>query len=207
MRERFGVQTSRLVKGYLREMHSQQRGAILGMDEALSYSITKDDDRERFGDADAALATALWRNIWGAGGWGEGVGGVKRKIRGIDRFSEEEKVAREKAGKNAKEIDEEAEQGVPELALDIGANPTKREDFSQTSTNRFPSDNLHFAVALQRLVKWYRRETVRLGQISNEDLQRGRVGAEAANAKYPNNMARYLEELKKLPGVANFSKI
>lgn len=207
MRERFGVQTSRLVKGYLREMHSQQRGAILGMDEALSYSITKDTDRERFGDADAALATAFWRNLWGAGGWGEGVGGVKRKVRGIDRFSEEEKAAREKAGKSVKEIDEEAEQGVPELALDVGANPTKREDYSTAFTKQFPSDDLHFAVALQRLVKWYRRETVRLGKVSNEDLERGRVGAEAVHEKNPNNMTQYLEELKRLPSVASFSKI
>ncbi|EPQ28070.1 uncharacterized protein PFL1_04397 [Pseudozyma flocculosa PF-1] len=56
MRDRFGVQTSRLVKGYMRDMHQQHRGSILSFDEGLV-------------GGDVRMAQALWRNIWGAG-WG-----------------------------------------------------------------------------------------------------------------------------------------
>lgn len=93
MRERFGVQTARLVKGYMKDMHMQQRGSILGLDEALANL-----------NDDGKLATALWRNLWG-GGWGE-VEGVKRKIKGIDKTMEGE---------------DPNEEGEPELAKDMGA--------------------------------------------------------------------------------------
>ncbi|KAK0557183.1 Serine carboxypeptidase 3 [Tilletia horrida] len=100
MRERFGVQTARLVKGYMRDMHQQQRGAVLSLDEALGRN------------SDAFMAAALWRNIWG-GGWGV-VGGVKRKLRGIDRS--------DKPG-NPKEFTPEEEEGAPDLAVDKTAPP------------------------------------------------------------------------------------
>lgn len=76
MRDRFGVQTSRLVKGYMRDMHMQQRGSVLGYDEGLA-------------SGDATLAQAVWRNIWGAG-WGT-VAGVKRKLAGVDKLVKGEK--------------------------------------------------------------------------------------------------------------------
>ena len=64
MRERFGVQTARLVKGYMRDLHVQHRGAMLAYDEGLATD-------------DVRLSGAVWRNVWG-GGWGA-VAGVKRK--------------------------------------------------------------------------------------------------------------------------------
>lgn len=218
MRMRFGVQTARLVKGYMREMHTQQRGAILGMDEAMSYSIVKDTDRDRYADADAALATAFWRNLWGAGGWGEGVGGVKRKLKGIDRLSEEEKAAQAKTGKK---VDDDEVGGMPELAQDVGMAATGRGNAaaldaqtqaSQTVSTqgttddiRLPTDSLKFALVLQRLVKWYRLETVRLANISNEDVERGRVGGAAAVRGQ--TMEERLHHLREAHSVANFSRI
>lgn len=64
MRERFGVQTSRLVKGYMKDLHLQHRGSIIAYDEGLATD-------------DVRLSGALWRNVWG-GGWGT-IAGVKRK--------------------------------------------------------------------------------------------------------------------------------
>ncbi|KAJ9475374.1 Protein CBP3, mitochondrial [Pseudozyma hubeiensis] len=91
MRDRFGVQTSRLVKGYMRDMHMQQRGSVLGYDEGLA-------------SGDATLAQAVWRNIWGAG-WGT-VAGVKRKLAGVDKLIKGEK---------------EEPEGQPELARDVAS--------------------------------------------------------------------------------------
>ncbi|PWN94724.1 hypothetical protein FA09DRAFT_283404, partial [Tilletiopsis washingtonensis] len=90
MRDRFGISTSRLVKGYMRDLHQQQRGSVLGFDEGLAHS-----------ESDARLAAALWRNVWGQG-WGV-VGGVKRKVTGIDRTNKGE---------------DPSEEGSPELARD-----------------------------------------------------------------------------------------
>lgn len=91
MRDRFGVQTSRLVKGYMRDMHMQHRGSILGYDEGLA-------------SGDVRLAQAVWRNIWGAG-WGT-VAGVKRKLAGVDKLVDGEK---------------DDPEGQPELARDAAS--------------------------------------------------------------------------------------
>lgn len=64
MRERFGVQTSRLVKGYMKDLHLQHRGSMVAYEEGL---VTDD----------VRLSGAVWRNVWG-GGWGA-IGGVKRR--------------------------------------------------------------------------------------------------------------------------------
>lgn len=223
MRMRFGVQTSRLVKGYMREMHTQQRGAILGLDEALSFSVARDTDRERYGDADAALATALWRNLWGAGGWGRGVAGVKRKLKGIDRDGASDKKAREAAEKAGTAFADD--EGKPELAQDLGpvtagrgeqgvadaalAARKKRAEAagdpvaleSLEHDDQTPGSDLQFAVALQRLVAYYRRETVRLASLGNGDIEKGRVGRMSGT-----NMQQRLDELKQQPRVGDFSR-
>lgn len=69
MRERFGVQTARLVKGYIKDLHTQHRGSMIAYDEGLATD-------------DVRLSGAVWRNVWG-GGWGT-IGGVKRKT-SVDR--------------------------------------------------------------------------------------------------------------------------
>mgnify|MGYP002758918577 FL=1 len=61
MRERFGVQTSRLVKGYMKDLHLQHRGSTVAYEEGLATD-------------DIRLSAAIWRNVWG-GGWGV-IGGV-----------------------------------------------------------------------------------------------------------------------------------
>ncbi|CAD6908913.1 unnamed protein product, partial [Tilletia laevis] len=119
MRERFGVQTSRLVKGYMRDMHMQQRGAVLSLDEALGRN------------SDAFMAAALWRNIWG-GGWGI-VGGVKRKLRGIDRS--------DKPG-NPKEYGQDEEEGLPDLAVDKAAPALPASIARQPLHSNSPEDKL-----------------------------------------------------------------
>ena len=72
MRERFGVQTARLVKGYMKDLHLQHRGSTVAYEEGLATD-------------DIRLSAAIWRNVWG-GGWGV-IGGVKRKIPGETKKS------------------------------------------------------------------------------------------------------------------------
>lgn len=91
MRERFGVQTSRLVKGYMRDLHQQHRGSMVAYEEGLATD-------------DVRLSAAVWRNVWG-GGWGV-IGGVKRKLANVDR---------------TKKGEDPSTDGAPELALDKNA--------------------------------------------------------------------------------------
>ncbi|WFD25747.1 beta-ketoacyl-[acyl-carrier-protein] synthase II [Malassezia nana] len=89
MRERFGVQTSRLVKGYMKDLHLQHRGSIVAYEEGLATD-------------DVRLSGAIWRNVWG-GGWGV-IGGVKRKMPLLGRK------------KHAQDV--QSDEGAPELAMD-----------------------------------------------------------------------------------------
>ncbi|SPO42192.1 related to CBP3 - mitochondrial protein required for assembly of cytochrome bc1 complex [Pseudozyma flocculosa] len=194
MRDRFGVQTSRLVKGYMRDMHQQHRGSILSFDEGLV-------------GGDVRMAQALWRNIWGAG-WGT-VAGVKRKLKGIDKLAEGEKES-------------EAERGMPDLARDVtlqdptlatkmaaspyakaaaaqraaemaGATPsslggpdTRDRGLAHTaagSIDTLPATDamaaahpeLAYALHLHRLVAFVRAETSRLASLSDREIMLGRL--------------------------------
>ncbi|KAK0531937.1 Serine carboxypeptidase 3 [Tilletia horrida] len=181
MRERFGVQTARLVKGYMRDMHMQQRGAILSLDEALGRN------------SDAFLAAALWRNLWG-GGWGV-VGGVKRKLKGIDRS--------DKPG-NPLEFGPEEEEGLPDLAVDKAApqlppsvankplhsnGPEEKLAHVPAPTNRAASlipaehgdiEALLFAEHLATAVDFVRIQVERLAERRDEELMRDGVGKKAS---------------------------
>lgn len=243
MRLRFGVQTSRLVKGYMRDMHTQQRGAILGLDDALARSYVSDTARENTADADAILATAIWRNIWGAGGWGSGVAGVKRKLKGVDRPDEKPKDA--KAAKAKEDLEREKldeEEGMPELAPDLGVETSGRGAYaiaaaaeaarSRATTApphhqrhlarepRFPADNLAFANQLERVLNFYRRETVRLARLSDAEIERGHVfsrppptaqqhhqGQQQEQTSPTETMQDKLDLLGREESVANFTRI
>ncbi|KAE8223896.1 hypothetical protein CF319_g3133 [Tilletia indica] len=181
MRERFGVQTSRLVKGYMRDMHMQQRGAVLSLDEALGRN------------SDAHMAAALWRNLWG-GGWGI-VGGVKRKLRGIDRS--------DKPG-NPKVYSQDEEEGLPDLAVDKAApalpasNASKplhsnglEEKMAQVPppNNRASSlipahhgdiEALAFAQHLAGSVDFVRIQVEHLAEMSDQSIMQGSVGKGAS---------------------------
>lgn len=212
MRVRFGVQTSRLVKGYMKEMHTQQRGAILSLDEALARSALGTNDREILADADSVLATALWRNIWGAGGWGEGVGGVKRKVKGVDRPDDK------KSKSTSSSFESEEEEGAPDLAQDLGietkgqgayaiaAAQAKAEKQGKspaeiTSEDLLPAHDLQFAVSLEKLVNYYRRESVRLAGLSNQEIEFGLVAGPSGT------LTGEIEERQTSESVANFGKI
>lgn len=157
MRERFGVQTSRLVKGYMRDMHMQQRGAILGLDEGLVAS-------------DARLAQAVWRNIWGAG-WGT-VAGVKRKLDGVDKYDKDEKL--------------DDGTGKPELALDPAfyATATATADANvDADALAHANPEMAFPIHLHRIVTFIRRETLRLANISDSDIMMGHLHAPDAHPR------------------------
>ena len=156
MRDRFGISTSRLVKGYMRDLHQQQRGSVLGFDEGLAHS-----------ESDARLAAALWRNVWGQG-WGV-VGGVKRKVTGIDRTNKGE---------------DPREEGSPELARDRAA--PVRADAEPELVLGGPPSPLEFPEHLQRLVQFVRSETHRRAQWSDADLRQGKQAGAVSLGHFEN---------------------
>lgn len=151
MRERFGVQTARLVKGYMRDMHQQQRGALVGFDQGLATT-----------SSDASLSEALWRNIWGAGGFGGKVGGVKRKIKGIDRTDKGE---------------DDSEEGTPELHLDPVAAAAASSTAAASVRLRDPlarkMPELSYPQHLAKLTAYVRREVARLAETPDERFEQG----------------------------------
>ncbi|KDN44133.1 hypothetical protein K437DRAFT_225117 [Tilletiaria anomala UBC 951] len=163
MRQRFGVQTARLVKGYMKDMHTQQRGALVGLDQSLAAAALHDDTQ---------LAAALWRNIWGAGGFGGHVGGVKRKIKGIDRTEKGQ---------------DPSEEGTPELQLDTrvfgadgkaGASPSSHHNLAGADSFAKQHPELAFPQHLERLTLYVRREVQRLAMISDADILAGRAATD-----------------------------
>lgn len=177
MRLRFGVQTSRLVKGYMKEMHTQHRGAILAIDEAVAM-LGND------GQGDSRLAMALWRNLFGAG-WGN-VGGVLSKVKGVDASPKGQELKDESAG--------------PQLAPDAGPQPEQIARSSAYATNLArqrmnairqgkvtsfdfaPEDPLAiehpefaFPIVLTRLTNHFLKELRRLAAISDHEIEYGRV--------------------------------
>ncbi len=145
MREKFGVQTARLVKGYMRDMHTQQRGALIGLDQGIATT-----------DSDVHLAQALWRNLWGAGGFEGDVGGVKRKVKGIDKTEKGE---------------DDSEEGAAEMKLDQRLGGAARRD---PLAQQHPE--LAYPQQLERLTLYVRREVARLAKISDADIIAGHIG-------------------------------
>lgn len=179
----------------------QQRGSILGLDEALANG------------SDEKLATALWRNLYG-GGWGK-VDGVKRKIKGIDRTMKGE---------------DENEEGLPELAKDLGAlseenNPysraknlqsrdihiesntnqesrgsaiqsaDERAEKASISLSQDPLANqlpeLAFPIHLERITVFVRKELKRLAELSDDEIINGRVGASTESPEKGKSIAAF----------------
>ncbi|TKY90359.1 hypothetical protein EX895_000357 [Sporisorium graminicola] len=215
MRDRFGVQTSRLVKGYMRDMHMQHRGSILGYDEGLATN-------------DATLAQALWRNIWGAG-WGT-VAGVKRKLAGIDKLAEGEKDDPE----GQPELARDAATFDPRIATQPNASPYARAASASLAADRAnaaPSTlppqaenpatmplasnilpaidplaaahpELAFPHHLHRIVTFIRAESQRLANLSDREVMLGRV-----EPKTPAAGSRSEEPANATASIASFRRI
>ncbi|KAI3628196.1 beta-ketoacyl-[acyl-carrier-protein] synthase II [Malassezia furfur] len=147
MRERFGVQTSRLVKGYLKDLHMQHRGSMIAYDEGLATD-------------DVRLSGAVWRNVWG-GGWGT-IAGVKRKT-SIDRKRRGEDPNEEGLPELA--VDKE-DPGLAPAPL----NSEMEEDRAIRAEILFPQH-------LERVTRWLRREIYRLGHLPDQAILDGDVHA------------------------------
>ncbi|WFD02980.1 beta-ketoacyl-[acyl-carrier-protein] synthase II [Malassezia obtusa] len=147
MRERFGVQTARLVKGYLKDLHVQHRGSMVAYDEGLATD-------------DVRLSGAVWRNVWG-GGWGT-IGGVKRKTP-IDKTRRGEDPSEE--GKPVLAVDKD----------DPGVAPVPVN--SELEENRALRAEVLFPQHLERVTRWLRREIYRLGHLPDQAVMDGDVHA------------------------------
>ncbi|EST08683.1 Ubiquinol-cytochrome c chaperone/UPF0174 [Kalmanozyma brasiliensis GHG001] len=187
MRDRFGVQTSRLVKGYMRDMHMQQRGSVVGYDEGLV-------------GGDERLAQAVWRNLWGAG-WGT-VAGVKRKLVGVDKIMKGEvedpegqpELARDAAtldprvgNKNASPYARAASASLaaeranaegstlPPVAENPNAMPSAGNVLPAVDPFAAAHPELGFPHHLHRIVTFIRAESHRLANLSDREIMLGRV--------------------------------
>lgn len=158
----YAVSQQRLIKGYMHTMLEQYNGAIAAYDQGLMEN-------------DAALAAALWRNLFGAG-WGA-VGGVKGKRaprageapalgpnpdpEGLKETPEQQKLKQKKSGKKGEEV--------------VNDSPTI--DPARASAGhelRYPQDpDLEFPLALERLVLFIRKEVARMDKLSDEEVAKG----------------------------------
>lgn len=215
MRERFGVQTSRLVKGYMRDMHMQHRGSILAYDEGLATN-------------DVRLTQAVWRNIWGAG-WAT-VAGVKRKLAGVDKPAQGEiddphaqpDLARDTATLHSSITT--ASNSSP-YARAASASLAAHRAHAQPSTlpphlnnpttmpahaNILPAldplaaahPELAFPHHLHRIVSFIRAESLRLATISDREIMLGRL-----DPKSPAAPSRSEEPAKATASIASFRRI
>lgn len=187
MRQRFGVQTSRLVKGYMKEMHNQHRGSLLALDESIAM-LGAD------GQGDSRIAMAIWRNVFGAG-WGD-VGGVLSKVKGVDKDAPKQK---NQSGDEATASPSGSEDVGPQLAADLGPSTTaadaaspyakalaqQRQNALQQGKVVSPLDphdtmaakqpELAFPITLARLTRYFLRELRRLAALSDHEVEIGRV--------------------------------
>lgn len=175
MRQRFSIRTARLVKGYMKEIHSQQRGSQLAVDEALSMMGTD-------GQGDSRLAQALWRNMFGAG-WGD-VGGVVSKVKGVDRVKKDQDgstppdngaVLAQDKGPSFDENDTPSQQRLNAyLQGKVSSNLPQGDAMAQ----KHPE--LAFPIVLSRLTKYFLRELRRLAALSDHEVQFGRASRDPA---------------------------
>lgn len=173
MRQRFGVQTSRLVKGYMKEMHTQHRGALLAVDEAVAMLGTE-------GEGDSRLAMALWRNVFGAG-WGD-VGGVLSKVRGIDKSAKGAPVVPGVGPVLAKDRGPSAEdpRSRSPYAAALAQQRQNAVNQGKVSSEVESADplaaehpELAFPIVLSRLTMFFLRELRRLAAISDHEVELG----------------------------------
>ncbi|KAM0787582.1 hypothetical protein ACM66B_003652 [Microbotryomycetes sp. NB124-2] len=154
----YNVTQSRLIKGYMNDMLEQYHGSCAAYDEGLV-------------GGDAALAAAVWRNLFGAG-WG-GIGGVK--------------------GKRAPKVGEVPEVGPNPnpLAVDpvqkkVLKRGQKAEEVFKTDqpvvdpkfanvTPLYPEDpDLEFVPSLEKVVRFIRREVQRLERLPDSVVETGK---------------------------------
>lgn len=156
----YAVTQSRLIKGYMKDLLEQYHGACAAYDEGLIAG-------------DAALAAAIWRNLFGAG-WG-GVAGVKGK-----RAPKAGEVPTLGPNPNPFAVDP-----VQQKLLKKGQ---KTEDLFATDEPivdarvaavlagaRYPEDpELEFAQSLERIVIFVRKEINRLERLDEEAVLHGK---------------------------------
>ncbi|WFD33334.1 beta-ketoacyl-[acyl-carrier-protein] synthase II [Malassezia cuniculi] len=148
MRERFGVQTARLVKGYMKDLHTQHRGSMIAYDEGLATD-------------DVRLSAAVWRNVWG-GGWGT-IGGVKRKT-SVDKVRRGEQVSPDAPAEVVLD---------PVLNDEAPQHDTDAESLAERAARA----EMLFPQHLERVTRWLRREIYRLGHLPDSAVVDGDVYA------------------------------
>lgn len=171
MRKRFSIRTSRLVKGYMKEIHSQQRGSQLAVDEALSM-LGQD------GQGDSRLAQALWRNMFGAG-WGD-VGGVLSKVKGVDpdaKKREDGSVPKDEGAVLAQDKGPSFNEGdtPSQQRLNAYLQGKVSSDLPHGDAMAQQHPELAFPIVLSRLTKYFLRELRRLAALSDHEVQAGRL--------------------------------
>lgn len=179
MRTRYNVKQSRLIKGYLRDMLYQYHGANMGYDEGL------------ISESDAILAAAVWRNLFGAG-WGK-MGGVKGKLNqdNVHKDALSHGLPAEDREKNPLlNVNLDAEHPpTPDPSLDISKQaggqhlggsgmvpplpPYTPPHLLEQGWERIESKEARFALNLERLVVWIRKEVNRMEKLPDEVVMNG----------------------------------
>lgn len=175
---RYNVTKGSLVKKYMKDLLDQQRGLFTALDLALvadevpqppSSSSSPSGDAGvggASGKGDAELAAAIWRNLFGAG-WGQGMGGVSGVFASPPAPSTPAGNAPLADGQvgTAPKTATAADPSVPAEQLASQApSPSVSDDFVADAD---------FAANLERIVRYIRREMVRLDGIPDAEVRSG----------------------------------
>ena len=155
----YAVTQGRLIKGHMKDMLEQFHGSCAAYDEALL-------------GGDEVLAAAIWRNMFGAG-WG-GVGGVKGKgspkAGTIPKYGPNPNpIAVETDPKKLKAAAKKAAK-APIYTTDQPNVDPKRS----TVVPLYPEEpDLQFAISLEKLVVFIRKEVARLEKVPDDNAVKG----------------------------------
>lgn len=149
---------SRIVSSTLKDCLEQYHGSFMAYDEAI---VTQ---------SDAVLAAALWRNVF-AGAWAGSVSAEGKKAPVGHKFLQVSEAEREL---------QQAE--LEKLGFPAVSPPATTAETNTDAAKDHPQDPLsavveqaQFAVSLEKLVEWVRRETQRLDQLPDRVVAAGKL--------------------------------
>lgn len=152
---------SRIVKQTLKDCLEQYHGSFLAYDEAL---VTK---------SDAVLAAALWRNVF-AGAWAGSISAEGKRAPVGHKTLALTEADLEQQHAELKRL------GLSPAAAQQQVSPSEAQPQSdQVEANQDPLgvlvEHAQFAVSLEKLVHWVRREIQRLDQLPDSVVAAGKL--------------------------------
>lgn len=203
MQIEYHIKKERLIKRFMKDIHAQHRGVVFALDEALAQQPLKKAGIYGVIQPDYKLSAALWRCIWGAGGFARGfdaVGGVRAEIaeaasgeESETQMEEDEKARREAEVQLEEKRAKAIQEGKPDPfmpVMPVPANTTlysgrvvpgqfhvPTEAASEAISDAVDFPELAFPLQLEIVTEYVHRELRRLMLRPDQDMYAGRLFA------------------------------